>query len=680
MSPSEMALLSDQNAELLDKLEKIESESTHADQTGRRALKKLENEILFLREELEKTQVKSQELEEKAKFGYGLGAADKVQEVWKRKQERDSKLRALRYNKSETASTGDESEVEEIRDFAPGGALSLSGLTSDTRRSMSGPEPARYPDPFLDSSPGSSLPLDQDNDTSFPPSGPDLDCTPRPLNSQHAVDDDITPRPPPPPEYALISQLVSKIKELEQTNKQIIEQQAATAAKLEAVQRETENISKVYESLGDASSVGVEWKLEDGPDDAQHENGGNGANNLSASETVTSFRSLRNTLALAVEGAWLDVDKADAQNSFDRGIRFEGSKQSTIRTTLGRGDILRNLDNGPGPASSIAKPRNRKSVVGLFDPPTTQEDEEHDSLRAVDTDLSISGLPPIPFPPGSSWSMEINGSGLMSPTLSSLSAARSQSQSQSQSQAPSPFDSTHPTLGSELGSEFGDDWGLKAGNHHLRTSSLYDLSQMSLPASSSPSPEPREDRPPAFYVSLQPPTPERSQDKTKTKGKSKESPPENWRTARYRRMSQTVRSRTSQWVDGRFKDTFLKKSSSGSESDGSRSFSMHMPAVHIPIPSRLSNALDVVLETFSGRKDTVVLNTPAVSDKDLHASISLSEKGEQEKQNGRVTAFILELWLWLQFAMIILVFLWAMAKRGPKTILDEAERRRTTSL
>ena len=36
--------------------------------------------------------------------------------------------------------------------------------------------------------------------------------------------------------------------------------------------------------------------------------------------------------------------------------------------------------------------------------------------------------------------------------------------------------------------------------------------------------------------------------------------------------------------------------------------------------------------------------------------------------------FVLEAWLWLQFVVVVMLFLWAMAKRGPKVVL-EAERR-----
>lgn len=73
MSTADISLLADQNAELLHKLEKLESESTTADQAGRRELKRLEKEIMVLREALEKTQAKSEELEEKTKTGFGWG-------------------------------------------------------------------------------------------------------------------------------------------------------------------------------------------------------------------------------------------------------------------------------------------------------------------------------------------------------------------------------------------------------------------------------------------------------------------------------------------------------------------------------------------------------------------------------------------------------------------------------
>ena len=62
VTPDEVALLADQNAELLDKLEKLEEESERADQAGKRKLRKLEQEIQALRDELDNTQARKIEL------------------------------------------------------------------------------------------------------------------------------------------------------------------------------------------------------------------------------------------------------------------------------------------------------------------------------------------------------------------------------------------------------------------------------------------------------------------------------------------------------------------------------------------------------------------------------------------------------------------------------------------
>ncbi|OBZ70370.1 hypothetical protein A0H81_09856 [Grifola frondosa] len=76
VTPSELASLADQNAELLDKLEKLEAESVKADHAGKRKLRKLEKEIQGLREELENTQAKGAALEEQAKGSGNLSAEE----------------------------------------------------------------------------------------------------------------------------------------------------------------------------------------------------------------------------------------------------------------------------------------------------------------------------------------------------------------------------------------------------------------------------------------------------------------------------------------------------------------------------------------------------------------------------------------------------------------------------
>lgn len=50
-----------------------------------------------------------------------------------------------------------------------------------------------------------------------------------------------------------------------------------------------------------------------------------------------------------------------------------------------------------------------------------------------------------------------------------------------------------------------------------------------------------------------------------------------------------------------------------------------------------------------------------------------------KKAHTGFVGFILEVWLWLQFAIVVMVFLWAMARRGPKSVLEDAERSRRQS-
>src|ERR1700683_358970 len=104
VSPNDIALLSDENAELLSKLEKLQADSAQADLAGRRKLRKLEREIQGLREELEQTQVKSEELEEKAKIS--VDAEKVADEIWRKKMEREEKCRAMR-GKPDSDSGGD---------------------------------------------------------------------------------------------------------------------------------------------------------------------------------------------------------------------------------------------------------------------------------------------------------------------------------------------------------------------------------------------------------------------------------------------------------------------------------------------------------------------------------------------------------------------------------------------
>jgi hypothetical protein len=137
-------------------------------------------------------------------------------------------------------------------------------------------------------------------------------------------------------------------------------------------------------------------------------------------------------------------------------------------------------------------------------------------------------------------------------------------------------------------------------------------------------------------------------------------------------MSQTLFSRTSRWADVRFPN--------GGGTDSERPATISSIS---GLPQRLSSALDVVMENFAGPRagDSPVSEAPpspsvvAEDDNNNYAgegSVVLDDGGRKKRA---MVAFVLEVWLWLQFVIIIVVFLWAMARRGPKSVLGEAERR-----
>jgi hypothetical protein len=565
VSPRDISLLSDQNAELLQKLETLEAEAQTADRSGRRALKQLEKEIQLLRDELEKTQERSEQLEKNAQEG----TEKIVEEMWRKKKEREAKFRAMRKNTRGGLHDG------EIRDFAPPGPFTMSPSKGAS----------------------SSYQSSEDDDS--------YDAEPA---FEH-------------PEHSLVSQLLSKIQELEDTNIRIIQQQSETADKLHAVQRETESISKVYEYF--SAEGGVEWEVVD-------EDG-----RKSPLDGTIRFRSFRRTL------------EAEAQNE----------------------------DGFP----SLLMPRKaRKSVMDLF--------------GAANNEAGPSKLAFPTTPYG---------------TLSSASELSPLRYDLSQSQTPynmSPILGGRPTLHSEIGSNFGDDEDPFVRSRH---GSLYDLS-----FSVSPSPTPNNlslrsrvsdaraasrvatSTPASAYsntdtgtnalqLNVEPPTPSAHvTDEAGNEPSEHEREKNLNKKTRYRRMSQTLLRRTSRWVDGRF--------STGSSWASSESGSIGSESTPRPsLPQRLSSALDLVMEGFAGpgsrghsvaatEGDASELQSPSPqSEAEEEGTVVLGHNDNESagQQRRAIAKFVLELWLWLQFGIIILVFLWAMAKRGPKSVLAEADRR-----
>jgi hypothetical protein len=643
VSPADLALLSDQNAELLAKLEKLEAESNQADQAGRRKLRNLEKEIQGLRDELDATRARSDELERKARV-FSESAALRDEEADRRRREREERLRALRSK----ADSGD--QETEIRDFAPGGALSSKNRFTPRRRHISEAvvRPHRVDEGALDERPrrvslqtGLSRSASLSHHFRFPPSNKS------PVTLTH--------------EYALVSQLLLKIQELEETNTQITEQQARTVAQLQTVHKDATSLRLVYESLGDVE--GVEWIAEES--DGSPSSGDDGAN-----ETIR-FASLRRTLS------------ADASIDFAGGIDVD--MQSSLKHPV-----------FPDHAPVVAHPKVRRSVVGLFDSPQEEVVSPNSPVSETATsvlDMMIPGLPPVPFVP--------QPSNTSSTTPLSRSPSPTLSQSLAGTVSP-PIEDVfgHPTLDSELGAALDGNWDGRTGqdgipdNFHFRTSSIVSLTSI-IPGAEGAS----------SAVSISDvhtrPEPERSADvfapAMSFSRRSAALQPGSWQggghrsitndsdpkqaspAERQRRKSQTIRMRAAHWKEGRFGGTLIPADNRGS---------LDMSRPSTPVPERLANAFEAIVDTMSRSKGEIS-SLDWQDDKRRSAessAVGMRSGGEVAtasqpalRQRG-IVAFVLEIWLWLQFAIIVIVFVWAMARRGPKSVLEEAGRRKTGSL
>ena len=587
---ADISLLADQNAELMDKLEKLEAGASSSDQTGRRELKRLEKEIAFLREALEKTQAKSEELEEKV-HGVVTG------EVWRKKQEREAKFRVMRYSGRYTDRQEGGSKVQ---NFAPNGSR------------FGGPSEG----------------------FSFLPSA--TSSNPRHTLRNQASNNDMELELSglsPQSEHTLISRLLVKVQELEEANAYILKQQNETASKLSAVQRDTEHISKAYESQADSQAVKSQIELD-------------GTAFKKEQHSSTEFKSIGRN--------------ADPSS-------FEGEEEFVAQDFA--------------PAA-----KDRKSVKGLFPLLVTESSPPNPH------NLQIPSRPCSP-----SWSENLHdrlspsSTGLESP--GSLSPLHFFSPASQIPQELSPLES-RPTLQSELSKEFGDSWDMSPSGLHGPTSSLYDLSQFSVPATPCPASRVVSRRPSdelnfeivnkdggptlpmtagLLRLSVEPPTPL----KAGHIGDHAKSP-------RAQRMSQTLRSRTGQWVERRFKEGHHSTESTFTQIKGTGS-AIQEESTSVRLPQLLSNAIDKMIEKLDDvdeSKSNTTSPSSLVSDMDDNDNLRLGvtnspARKETSTKKNVLGNLLFEVWLWLQFAIIMFVFVYVMAKRGPKgVLLDETGRRR----
>ncbi|EEB96685.1 hypothetical protein MPER_04137 [Moniliophthora perniciosa FA553] len=214
VTPYDISLLTDQNTELLLKVEKLEAESAGHELAGRKMLKKMEKEINVLRDELEAVRAKEAQSAQRAK--------EKEEAALHRKEEK-AKVRMMRsksgpvhFGQRETDPFG-----ETKKDFAPAGPLS-SLFSRSTKHAPS------Y----------TSISESQEEDSS--------DTDPLTPTSATSFEDQ---------QREFIAQVLSKMAELEETNSRLESQQADTAARLMAIQMETESLGRLYEGIDDEVEI-----------------------------------------------------------------------------------------------------------------------------------------------------------------------------------------------------------------------------------------------------------------------------------------------------------------------------------------------------------------------------------------------------------------------------------------
>ena len=143
---------------------------------------------------------------------------------------------------------------------------------------------------------------------------------------------------------------------------------------------------------------------------------------------------------------------------------------------------------------------------------------------------------------------------------------------------------------------------------------------------------------------------------------------------RSRLLSQTISARSTRWSDGRMDDIAMSASKA--------------PKVSSP---SITEMFQTAVQQVTGSSSGIVADSPDTSqvvevnlDESREnspvppAEEETAEDGPAESKKARVgpVGFVLEVWLWLQFVLIILVFIWAMARRGPRNVLKEADRKK----
>ncbi|THH12366.1 hypothetical protein EW145_g15 [Phellinidium pouzarii] len=585
-TPAELAALADQNAELLDKLHDLEADAERADQAAKRRLKGLENELQTIKDELEKTRTMGERLEETLQStskltGLPDGLDEQLIKSWK-KLRREAKVREL---KAKTRPWDQSDAADEPKDFAPG-SVSFS--------SQSDHKPFKL-----------SLSSPTDDHLFF-----EIE-SPLPIHSNLV---------PNLREQALVSQLLLKVNELEETNAQLAVQHLEARLKLRHAEYETENVKRLCDFIGDEVRAGIEFEMVvDGA-------AADGSEVLDAMPDLLEA-SPRKTFRLRSIGrkASLDFDAVRRQQDSAGGLRRSSSMESLASTRAQRmhekADLIKR------------SPRNaqkaRKSVLGLFEegPSTSSKSQlgsgqrhgqySQGSLPALSVLEDHSG-PDVPSDDSQS--------------LGDLSAYGNASFDTNDSLGDAD-NARMPSLGSELGLEMG--LGLGLGVHspapmHVRSRSIADLLNAVEGDEKLVSPSVEGLRPSLSVVSSS----------LCYAGVEAKAEPE------------------ALPLDDRITYPTLRRTQ------------MRSPA-HVKKDNETETverptwSLNPASDLFPGIQSPSRFRSSTL---DADASSESGDFVMRQKPKNKFANLLIELWLWLQFVVVIIVFVCTMARMGPKSL------------
>lgn len=633
-NPAELATLADQNAELLARLTDLEAESSRADSAGKRRLKALETEISSLRDELERVRSETERPSVLARNQMGVGgesvsgnsellaelASDAQVLKMLKKLTREAKVRELKEKTRPWDTTEDTSE--EPKNFAPGNFAPGMPFTSKwvARKSSI---PSLTVETTLSRPPG--LGISHSPPVSLSPSTPSSIITPTVASVSGTSHSPAKNSPSKNDrEHALVSQLLLKIRELEETNSQLAANHVAARERLRNAQTETESVRQLCELISQSVDESMEFDLE-----LELVNDGHDAN-------VSDRPRFEMEFGGAVEESRNDrlSDLTDFQNRRPRTLRVRSVSRKASLDVVPQKHSLRvrrtaSIDSFVTARSrdfedpdeieveedtNRRSTRERKTVLGLFD-----------NISKDDLSLTLPGaMPKTPEPRKTSFGQV---------DLASPEKALEESRHEDDS-------AQLMSLGSELGLAL---HSMRPAPAHSRSKSILELFQgMESSLMTSPSNE----RAPSSSTSQ---TPARS---TLTTGKT--------RTGVQRLMEQS--DGLGVFENEKNDRPRLRRTSTQIPIRPNHSPSSTLtrsPPLSPPLARRL----------FASSSHTTLNSRTFPSEMPKQ---SIQSPDADSEPASKVLSVLIEFWLWLQFALVLGVVLFSMARMGPKSFFKPA--------